>query len=142
MSPRVSVVITTFNQAAYIGDTIRSALQQSFTDLEIVVVDDGSVDDTPEVVAQFGRDVRYIRQENRGVAGARNRAVEATRGELVAFLDSDDLWEPGKLARQVECHDRFPGAALIAGDVLQFDGTGTLWERPFSQTIFASNDAR
>src|SRR5690349_11891161 len=141
MSPRVSVAITTFNQAQYIGDAIRSVLQQSYTDLEIVVVDDGSVDQTPEVVAQFGHDVRYIRQKNRGVAGARNRAVEASRGELVAFLDGDDLWEPDKLARQIELYDRYPNVGLLAGDVLMFDGTRTVWERLLGRTIFASNDA-
>jgi glycosyltransferase involved in cell wall biosynthesis len=140
MSPRLSVAITTFNQAPYIGDAIRSVLQQSYTDLEIVVVDDGSVDETPDVVAQFGHDVRYIRQSNRGVAGARNRAVEASRGELVAFLDGDDLWEPDKLARQVELYDRYPGVGLLAGDVLMFDATHTLWERSLRWTIFVSDD--
>ncbi len=141
MSPRVSAAITTFNQAPYIGDAIRSVLQQSYTDVEIIVVDDGSVDETPDVVAQFGHDVRYIRQRNRGVAGARNRAVEASRGELIAFLDGDDLWEPSKLARQVEFYDRYPSAGLLASDALLFDGTRTLWERSLSWTIFASNDA-
>lgn len=141
MSPRVSVAITTFNQARYIGDAIRSVLQQSYTDVEIIVVDDGSVDETPDVVAQFGHEVRYIRQRNRGVAGARNRAVEASRGELVAFLDGDDLWEPGNLARQVELYDRFPNVGLLAGDVLLFDGTRTLWDRLLGRTIFAPNDA-
>jgi glycosyltransferase involved in cell wall biosynthesis len=141
MSPRVSVAITTFNQARYIGDTIRSVLQQSYTDLETVVVDDGSIDETPDVVARFGRDVRYIRQKNRGVAGARNRVVEGSRGELIAFLDGDDLWEPDKLARQVELYDRYPGVGLLAGDVVQFDGTRTLWERPLHRTIFGSTDA-
>jgi glycosyltransferase involved in cell wall biosynthesis len=141
MSPRVSVAITTFNQAPYIGDAIRSVLRQSYTNIEIIVVDDGSVDETPDVVAHFGHDVRYVRQKNRGVAGARNRAVEASRGELVAFLDGDDLWEPGKLARQVELYDRYPNVGLIAGDVLLFDGARTLWERLLGGMIFASNDA-
>jgi glycosyltransferase involved in cell wall biosynthesis len=140
MSPRVSVAITTFNQAPYIGDAIRSVLQQSHTDLEIIVVDDGSDDDTPDVVAEFGREVHYIRQKNRGVAGARNRAVEAARGELIAFLDGDDLWNPDKLARQVALYDRYPGVGLLAGDVSQFDGTRTVWERQLHRTLFGSTD--
>jgi len=114
MAPRVTVAITTYNQAAYIGATIQSVLNQTYTDYEIVIVDDGSTDDTPGVVAQFGDRIRYIRQENRGVAGSRNRAVEESRGTLIALLDGDDLWDPPKLARQVQFYDEHPHVGLVA----------------------------
>jgi glycosyltransferase involved in cell wall biosynthesis len=141
MFPRVSVAITTFNQAPYVAATIRSALGQSYTNCEIVVVDDGSTDDTARVVSQFGSAVRYIRQANRGVAAARNRAIEVARGDLIAFLDGDDLWEPSKIARQVEVYDQHPGVGLVAVDLVQFDGDRRLWERSFGETVFASSDA-
>jgi len=136
MRPRVSVAITTFNQAAYIGATIRSVLEQTYTNLEIVVVDDGSTDETPVVVAQFGDRVRYIRQANRGVAGARNRAVEAATGELIALLDGDDLWDPPKIARQVELFDRYPHLGLVAVDFRHFSDAGVLGEGDLREMVF------
>jgi glycosyltransferase involved in cell wall biosynthesis len=141
MTPRVSVAITTYNQAAYIGDTIKSVLDQTYVDREVIVVDDGSTDATPQVIGQFGDAVRNIRQVNRGVAGARNRAVDAARGELIAFLDGDDLWKPTKLAKQVALFDQHPDVGLLACDAMHFSETRTLWERSLSWTIFVDNEA-
>jgi glycosyltransferase involved in cell wall biosynthesis len=124
--PRVSVVVTTYNQRAYVAAAIASALAQTFADREVVVVDDGSTDGTDAIVAAFGDRVRLIRQENRGVAGARNTGVLNARGELVAFLDGDDLWEPEKLALQVEAADRYPQAGLVAADGVIFDDDGSI----------------
>jgi hypothetical protein len=113
-SPRVSVVIPTFNHAAYLPDAIDSVLTQSFSDLEVIVVDDGSTDETPEVVRRFtdGR-VRNLRQENRGLSAARNAGIAASRGSLVALLDADDLYEPHFLQVMVGVLDehRDAGAA-------------------------------
>lgn len=102
-SPQVSVVIPTYNRAAILGRTIRSALSQTFSDLECIVVDDGSTDQTVAVVEEV-RDprLRLIRLPvNKGVGHARNVGIQAARGGLIAFLDSDDEWLPHKLERQV-----------------------------------------
>lgn len=97
---KISVIIPSFNYGAFIGDAIRSAEQQSRPPDEIIVVDDGSTDDTADVVAGFGDRVKYIKQENSGVCSARNRGVAESRGDLIAFLDADDVWEPTKLEKQ------------------------------------------
>src|SRR5262245_61752725 len=99
--PAVSVAIPAYNAARYLAEAIDSVLAQTFTDLEIVVVDDGSTDDTPEVLQQYKPPVRWIRQLNLGLSGARNRGVLESRAPLVAFLDADDVWVPTKLEQQV-----------------------------------------
>src|SRR2546426_8898473 len=124
--PRVSVVVTTYNQRAYVAAAIESALGQTFADREVVVVDDGSTDGTDAIAAAFGDRVRLTRQETAGVAGSRNTGVLNARGELVAFLDGDDLWEPSKLAIQIEAADRYPQAGLIAADGVLFDDDGSI----------------
>jgi glycosyltransferase involved in cell wall biosynthesis len=120
--PLVSVVVTTFNQAPYIAEAIRSALAQTYRNREIIVVDDGSTDDSPKVLAGFGTAISTIRQPNQGVAGARNRGIRAARGLLLAFLDGDDRWHPDMLRRLVEAYERFPDSGLIACDARSFDG--------------------
>jgi glycosyltransferase involved in cell wall biosynthesis len=97
----VSVIIPAFNAGRYLPDAINSVLAQSVRDVEILVVDDGSTDDTAAVMARFGPPVRYITQTNSGVATARNRGLAESRGRYVAFLDADDAWEPNKLKRQL-----------------------------------------
>ncbi|OLE56234.1 MAG: hypothetical protein AUI36_16330, partial [Cyanobacteria bacterium 13_1_40CM_2_61_4] len=124
--PRVSVVVTTYNQRAYVAAALESALSQTFADREVVVVDDGSTDGTDGIVASLGDRVRLIRQENQGVAGSRNTGVLNACGELVAFLDGDDLWEPDKLAVQVEAAERYPRAGLVAVDGVLFDDDGAI----------------
>jgi len=96
-----SVVIPTFNYGRYIAEAIGSALGQTLRPAEVIVVDDGSTDETAAVVARFGEKVRYIRQENAGVSAARNRGVAESTGELISFLDADDIWEPEKLEKQL-----------------------------------------
>lgn len=99
--PLVSVIIPTFNRQRIIGAAVRSALDQTYPRLEVIVVDDGSTDDTAGVLHSFGDAIRVIRQENAGPSAARNRGVACARGEIIAFLDSDDAWLPTKIARQV-----------------------------------------
>jgi len=108
----VSVVIVTYNKADTVGAAIESVLHQTFSDLEILVVDDGSTDDTVRKVAAYGDRVRYIRKINGGTGSARNRGIEEVRGKYVAFLDGDDLWLPRKLELQMEALKREP--ALVA----------------------------
>lgn len=92
-------------------------MNQTYRDLEIVVLDDGSTDDTSQVVRQYGTNIRYIRQENGGLPAARNRAIEASSGEFLALLDSDDWWEPSKLAEQVPILEQDPQLGLIYSDL-------------------------
>lgn len=99
-SPRFSVIIPAYNCAEFVGRAIRSALEQTLPPLEILVVDDGSKDDTARVVSEFPAPVRLIRQANGGPSAARNRAAREARGDWLAFLDADDLWRPEKLERQ------------------------------------------
>lgn len=122
--PRVSVVIPTFNRGALLIPAIESVLAQSYSDFEIIVVDDGSTDDTERVAAQYLDRLTYIQQPNGGVARARNSGILQARGELICFLDSDDLWRPGKLARQVQFADAHPEYGLIATEIAPFDEDG------------------
>lgn len=116
---KVSVLIPTYNRSYIIGDALRSALAQSYRDFEIVVADDGSTDDTRAVVKSLGSDrIRYVCHEsNRGCSAACNTAIAAASGELLAFLDSDDLWKPDYLERQVRFLDHHPAAGLVFSDM-------------------------
>lgn len=124
--PRVSVIIPTYNRADLLGDAIESVLRQTFADHEVVVCDDGSTDHTSARVRAFGAPVRYLQLAHTGRPGApRNLGIRAARGELIAFLDDDDLWEADKLARQVALVDR-DGASLVYTDRrLVFDDGST-----------------
>ncbi|MCK4819314.1 glycosyltransferase family 2 protein, partial [bacterium] len=106
--PNVSVIIPTCNRAEYITQAIDSVLAQTYTDYEIIVVDDGSTDNTKEVMEPYMDRIRYIYQENAGVSAARNTGIKAAKGDWVAFLDSDDEWLPGKLAVQIRAVERHP----------------------------------
>jgi len=105
-NPKVSVIIPTYNRAHLVGRAIQSVLNQTYQDFEIIVVDDGSADNTKEVIKKFqeqDKRVKYIRHEkNRGGSAARNTGIKASRGEYIAFLDSDDKWVPGKLEKQLK----------------------------------------
>lgn len=101
MTASVSVVLPTFNGVRYIAEAIESALAQSVPAHEIIVVDDGSTDDTEAVVRRFGDKVRYIRQNNKGASGAYNTGIAAATGTHIAFLEHDDIWLPEKTARQL-----------------------------------------
>ena len=119
--PFLSVVIPSYNSAEWLPQTIDSILAQTFSDFEVVIVDDGSKDDTREVVgryvAQTAGKVRYLPQDNAGPSAARNNGVRAARGEWIAFLDADDWWDPGKLAAQLEVLRQHPDVSAIFTDV-------------------------
>ena len=126
---RVSVVVPMYNAAASIRRTLDSVLAQTYPSFEVIVIDDGSSDDSAACVASHHPDVRLLRQErNAGAAAAANRGVAAAQGELIAFLDSDDLWSPDKLALQVEDFDDHPEAVLSFTDITYGrSGIGTLY---------------
>ena len=110
--PRVSVIIPTYNRSWCLSEAIDSVLSQTFQDMELIVVDDGSTDETPALLSRYDDRLRCLRQTNRGVSVARNHGIQAANGALIAFLDSDDLWQPDKLARQVDFFDRQPDALI------------------------------
>lgn len=126
MNPLVSIVVTTYNQAAFIEQTIKSVLAQTYRPIEVIVVDDGSTDDTPARIALFGDQVTCIRQSNQGVAGSRNTGICNANGELIAFLDGDDIWDPEKLSVQVAAALHHPHSGLIIVDGSEFDDGGTI----------------
>jgi glycosyltransferase involved in cell wall biosynthesis len=115
---RLSVVIPTWNRAHLLGEAVESALGQEGGDLEVIVVDDGSTDGTAEAIERrFGNSVKLLRMATRsGVGAARNEGVRQATGDLVAFLDSDDLWLPGKLKAELDVLERFPDAEAIISD--------------------------
>jgi glycosyltransferase involved in cell wall biosynthesis len=120
---KVSVVIPTYNRGHVVGEAIESALGQSHENLEVVVVDDGSTDDTAQRVGRL-RDprLRYLRREHAGVSCARNAGIASTSGHLVAFLDSDDLWKSEKLEAEIAALARHPTASGVFSDLEKHDG--------------------
>ncbi len=119
--PRVSVVIPVFNCESSVARAIDSILAQKFEGTEIVVVDDGSTDATPQALDRYRDRVRVIRQENRGSPAARNVGVEASRAQYVAFLDADDVWLPGRLEKTFAALDSDREAVLAYSDAIRVD---------------------
>ena len=110
--PLVSVIIPTYNRAWTLPDAIDSVLEQTYQPFELIVVDDGSSDNTSALLAGYSPRLTVIRQENAGVSAARNTGIEQATGEFLAFLDSDDRWLPQKLARQIDFFRRHPDALI------------------------------
>ncbi len=111
-NPAVSVIIPTYNRGWILKEAIDSVLAQEYRDFELIVVDDGSTDGTRDILNAYGSDIIVLRQINQGVSAARNRGIAEARAWLVCFLDSDDLWLPQKLTRQVEFFDGNPEALI------------------------------
>lgn len=134
-TPTVSVIIPTHNRAHLISRAIRSVLEQTFQDLEVIVVDDGSTDGTEEAVKVFTDPrLRFIRHErNRGGSAARNTGIRAARGEYIAFLDSDDEWLPGKLAEQLRVFAEDPDCGAVYTDILCVYRDGTVEAPPLGR---------
>ncbi len=126
----ISVIIPTYNYARFLGEAIDSALAQTYTPLEVIVVDDGSTDETPEILARYRDRIRAVRQRNQGVSMARNAGIAAARGDYFAFLDSDDLWLSRKLERQLA---RFAADSALG---LVHCGVETFGERAATRQVF------
>jgi glycosyltransferase involved in cell wall biosynthesis len=107
MAPRVSVVVPTFNRSRLLSNAIESVLAQTYTDYELIVIDDGSTDDTHEKLKAYMERIRYFYQENRGASAAQNKGIEVARGKWVSILASDDVWLPTKLERQIRAVTTF-----------------------------------
>lgn len=131
--PKVSVVIPAYNAMTYLPDTLNSVLQQTFSDFEVLIIDDGSTDHIQAWVAQNITDprVRLIAQANQGLSAARNTGIANAQGEYVAFLDADDLWEPTKLEVQVRYLDNNSAVGLVYNWIAVIDAqgkpTGKVW---------------
>lgn len=143
----VSVVIPTYNRARFLPAAVASVRAQTYPCAEIVIVDDGSTDDTADVVAGLGAGIRYVRQANAGPAAARNRGIREATGDLVAFLDTDDRWLPEKTALQVELLQREPDVALVSTDMSVEDETGSVqvtsnFQHRELQATFSALDGR
>jgi len=125
--PLVSVVMTVFNRENYVAAAAQSILNQSLRDLELIVVDDGSTDSSPQIVADIARQdprVKIIRQENAGLAAARNRGAKEARGEYIAFQDDDDESLPQRIQKQADALDRDPGIAAVVCTLSSIDNWG------------------
>lgn len=113
-APRVSVVIPTYNQPKLLAETLDSVFAQTFTDYEVIVVNDGSTDETEAYLQSLGTKIRLITQENQGIGAARNRGIAEARGDLVALLDHDDIWKPQKLEVQVAFLEKHPSCVAAS----------------------------
>ena len=118
-SAKVSVIIPNYNYAAYVGEAVQSVLAQTYRNFEIIVVNNGSIDNSLEVLNGFGDKIILINQSNRGQSGARNAGLTKSTGGLIAFLDADDLWEPTKLEKQIALLN--DDTQLIYSGLLRFD---------------------
>jgi glycosyltransferase involved in cell wall biosynthesis len=125
-APLISVVMPTYNRADLVGQAIDSVRHQDFHDWELIVVDDGSTDDTPEILSAYGQSgqIHCIRQENSGQSAARNCGLHHAKGEWVAFLDSDNCWLPHKLSTQVNALKTLPDVDVLYGDIELIDEEG------------------
>ena len=128
INPVVSIVLPTYNRAALLGRAIRSVLKQSYTDFELLVIDDGSTDQSSNVVAGFrDRRIKYISLEhNTGAGAARNVGIRIAKGKFLAFQDSDDEWMPSKLVKQMSAFERGSvRLGIVYSDMLRILGDGT-----------------
>lgn len=124
--PRVSIIIPTYNRADFLPESVGSVLAQTFRNFEILIVDDGSTDNTREILKSYLSDVRikYFYQENQGQSVARNLALKHARGEFICFLDSDNAWFPEKLSEQLSIMDSHPEIDIVYGDAVTIDEFG------------------
>jgi glycosyltransferase involved in cell wall biosynthesis len=121
--PLVSVIIPCYNAAHFVAETIRSVAAQSYSNWELILIDDGSSDNTVEVIQPFLEDrrIRFHTQKNQGVSAARNNGAAFARGDFIAFLDSDDVWLPEKLHRQLDVFRKYPAAGICGSGYIEID---------------------
>ncbi|MUL38749.1 glycosyltransferase family 2 protein [Gloeocapsopsis dulcis] len=153
--PKVSVIIPAFNAMPYLPETVESVLQQTFTDFEVLIVNDGSSDYTAQWVSQLvDPRIKLISQVNQGLSGARNTGITHAQGEYIAFLDADDLWEPTKLEKQVHSLEENPTLGLVytwstlvdrtgesIGRVFAYCAEGDTWKKLIEENVVGCGSA-
>ncbi len=132
----VSVVIPTYNRARRVAAAVASALAQTYSPIEVIVIDDGSTDDTEAELRAFGSQIVYVKQANAGVASARNKGLAEARGEFIALLDSDDVWYPWKIEAQVATLERRPDLGMLWTDMDAVDDEGRVLHRRYLKTYY------
>ena len=136
---KVSVIIPTYNRARYVRESIQSVLSQTYGDLEVIVVDDGSTDETAEVIGAISDPrLRYLRQDHVGRSKARNYGLSVARGKYIAFLDSDDLYLPNKVELQVDYLNKHPGTGMVYTSAYCIDDVGELLPHKYEATASGS----
>ena len=134
----VSVIIPTFNRAERCKRAVESVVNQSYANLEILVIDDGSIDNTKEVVEGIDERLRYIYQENAGVSAARNMGIKNAKGEYIAFLDSDDIWLPWKLELQINVLSNEKSVGMIWSEMSAVDDNGKILHEKYLNKMYTS----
>lgn len=140
-SPLISIIIPCFNCSTFIIEAISSVIDQNYTSIEIIIIDDGSVDGSAEIADQYGSPVKVIRQKNQGPAAARNRGIRESKGEFIAFLDGDDVWLPNKLADQVRFLQENQDVDIIYGDFKRWPANNNGKYPPPGQFISNNEDS-
>ena len=141
MTPRVSVIIPTYNRASLVTGAVDSVLSQTFTDFEVIVVDDGSKDDTGERLGPYLDRIRYVRQANLGASAAQNAGLREARGEWIAILASDDTWQPTKLERQFDAVTRLGAGFGVCFTDCRFVGNSAMVATAFEEAGFRPDQA-
>jgi len=126
---KISIIIPTFNRRDYITIALDSVLKQTYKDYEIIIIDDGSTDDTKKVLEPYQDKIRYFYQENQGIPATRNRGIREAQGNYIAFLDSDDYWRPQKLEQQIACFRENPHYGMVAIRCSSISPDGRLREK-------------
>lgn len=119
--PLVSIIVPTYNSEKFILESVNSAINQTYTNIEIIIIDDGSTDNTETVAQQFPDSIRYIKQTNSGPSAARNHGLRESRGNYIAFLDVDDAWEPAKIEKQVSFFENNKNLMILATGYIRCD---------------------
>ena len=144
MAPKVSIIIPTYNCAHYLSSSIESVLGQTFQDFEIIIIDDGSTDNTKEIVEKYRQDnpdrIRYIYQENQGLACARKTGLRQAKGSLIALLDADDQWLPERLEETVRCMETDETIGLVHANIKRVGPDGAVIDVPKRDQRFLSGD--
>ena len=138
-SPLVSVIIPTFNSGKFIAHAVQSVLAQTYRQLEIIVIDDGSTDATKDVLREFNGHIRYCYQENRGPSAARNAGIKIARGDYICFLDADDIWMPNKLEVQLAFMEQYDDISLVFSDTEEVDPDKGLHRSVLARTVLRND---
>ena len=143
MNPLVSVIIPAYNCERFLSDAVQSVLDQKYSPVEIIIVDDGSTDGTANVAKSFPETVHYLHQTNQGPSAARNRGIERAKGSLIAFADADDLWPAHKFEQQLPYLIRDPGIDIVLGRIqlmkLSEMDNGQTRAEEFAEPVFSVN---